>query len=209
MEQRSPEWFAAKVGKIGGSRAGPVGERLKNGEPASGMKTVIKQLVYERIAGTNYTIPITWDMQRGMDHEDDARNLYMAKTGRLVTEAGWLDHPGLDGLGCSPDGLVDDDGGIEIKGPRLENHLETAESAEIPKQYIDQMTLICAVTGRKWCDFVSYSPEAPSEPRDYRLFVRRFYPTEDDIARVERNCVEALQQVEAKLQTLERRDFIE
>jgi hypothetical protein len=81
--------------------------------------------------------------------------------------------------GASPDGLVGEDGLIEIKCPRLDTHLQYLADDEIPEEYLPQMLWQLACTERQWIDFVSYHPDCP-EP--YRLFVKRLDRTKESDA---------------------------
>ena len=76
-------------------------------------------------------------------------------------KAGWIAHPEIDMCGCSPDGLVDDDGLIEIKCPNTKTHLETVLHGKINRSYMLQMQWQMECSGREWCDFVSYDPRLP------------------------------------------------
>lgn len=101
----------------------------------------------------------TYDMRRGIDSEPHARDLYAEHcTKDSVTEAGFMirDFDGFS-IGYSPDGLVGDDGLIEIKAPRQKGHLSTIVSGEVPAQHMAQCQTGLLVTGRKWIDFVSYN----------------------------------------------------
>lgn len=130
---------------------------------------LIKTLAAERITGEPFEIHPTRDMQRGHEHEPYARDYY-ADNYAPVIELGFCteDKWGCR-IGCSPDGLVGDDGGIEIKSPRPKNHLETILADEVPAVYVPQCQTFLLVTGRAWIDFVSFSPGMP-------LWVKRIEP---------------------------------
>ena len=94
----------------------------------------------------------------GTEHEADARTVYEFETGNVVQEVGYIAHPVFKFSGASPDGLVGDDGMVEIKCPNTATHIETLLSQTVPKRYYTQMQWQLGCTGRKWCDFVSYDP---------------------------------------------------
>lgn len=129
--------------------------------PATGdtARAVIATLAAERITGHVEETPVTRDMWRGIDSEPYARDLYADHcTDEPVTEVGFMVRE-FDGfvIGYSPDGLVGDDGLIEIKAPRQKGHLSTVVADEVPAYYMAQLQTGLLVSGREWIDFVSYS----------------------------------------------------
>jgi putative phage-type endonuclease len=108
-------------------------------------------------------------MEWGTEQEPFARMAYEAHTGTFVKEEGFVDHPTIEGFGCSPDGIVGE-GLIEIKCPNTATHIETVLENKAPSKYIPQMQAQMACTGAKWCDFVSFDPRVPE---DLQLFVVR------------------------------------
>lgn len=120
------------------------------------------QLVAERITG--YTDPtyIGDDMLRGIDDEPRARELYAEVYKRPVREVGFLLRKEETWqLGYSPDGLVGDDGLIEVKAPRAKGHLRTVLDGEVPAEYVAQCQAGLLVSGREWLDFISFSGGMP------------------------------------------------
>jgi hypothetical protein len=107
-------------------------------------------------------------MQDGIDREQFARDRYVQQFGE-VEEVGFVKHPTLE-AGASPDGMVGDDGIIEIKCPMGSTHTETLMTQDIPSKYVPQVQFQLLVTGRKWCDFVSYNPMFPEH---LQVFVKR------------------------------------
>ena len=168
MEQRTEEWFSARLGKVTASRVADVLAKIKSGESAS-RKNYKMELVVQRLtckAGESFTNAA---MERGTEQEPFARMAYEAHTGTFVKEEGFVDHPTIEGFGCSPDGIVGE-GLIEIKCPNTANHIETVLENKAPSKYIPQMQCQMACTGAKWCDFVSFDPRVPE---DLQLFVVR------------------------------------
>lgn len=122
-------------------------------------RALILALAAERITNHIEDTFETYDMRRGIDSEPLARGLYAEhRTDQPVTEAGFMirDFNGFS-IGYSPDGLIGDDGLIEIKAPRQKGHLSTIVTGEIPAQHMAQLQTALLVSGRKWIDFVSYS----------------------------------------------------
>lgn len=167
MEQRSEEWFQARLGKVTASRVADVLAKIKSGESASRRNYKI-QLVSERLTGEKQETYINQAMQDGIDREQFARDRYVQQFGE-VEEVGFVKHPTLE-AGASPDGMVGDDGIIEIKCPMGSTHTETLMTQDIPSKYIPQVQFQLLVTGRKWCDFVSYNPMFP---KHLQVFVKR------------------------------------
>jgi len=168
MEQRTEEWFSARLGKVTASRVADVLAKIKSGESAS-RKNYKMELVVQRLtdkAGESFTNAA---MEWGTEQEPFARMAYEAHTSTFVKEEGFVDHPTIEGFGCSPDGIVGE-GLIEIKCPNTANHIETVLENKAPSKYIPQMQCQMACTGAKWCDFVSFDPRVPE---DLQLFVVR------------------------------------
>lgn len=162
MEQGSEEWFAARVGKLTASRLGDVLAKVKSG-PAATRKNYATQLILERVTGKKADLGFTTaDMQWGIDTEEEARNAYAFIHDAEVLEVGFIDHPKVDMVGASPDGLVDDKGMVEIKCPKSATHLANLQGAPISKQYFAQMQLQMECCDRSWTDFVSFDPRFPA-----------------------------------------------
>lgn len=160
FEQGSPEWFAARAGKVTASRVNDVLAKIKTGESAS-RKNYKADLVVERLTGAKTEGFTNAAMQWGVDTEPQARAAYEVRTGNFVEQVAFVDHSNISNFGCSPDGLVGKDGLIEIKCPNTATHLEYIEADAPPKNYYTQMQAQMACTGRQWCDFVSFDPRLP------------------------------------------------
>jgi YqaJ-like viral recombinase domain len=176
--QRSPEWFQARLGRLTASRAADMLATIRTGEAAA-RRDLRTQLVLERICGVSQENGyINADMQRGIDLEPQAVAAYEAQAGTFVEPVGFCLHDDLL-CGCSPDGLVGDDGLIEIKCPRSANHLAYLRATTVPKEHLPQLVHALWITGRQWVDFISYDPRFP-EP--LQLFVARYRQDEQEIA---------------------------
>jgi len=167
MEQRSEEWFQARLGKVTASRVADVLAKIKSGESASRRNYKI-QLVSERLTGERQETYINQAMQDGIDREVFARDKYVQQFGE-VEEIGFVKHPTLE-AGASPDGMVGEDGILEIKCPMGSTHTETLMTQDVPSRYIPQIQFQLLCTSRKWCDFVSYNPMFPQH---LQIFVKR------------------------------------
>ena len=205
----------ARCGKLTGSRMKHAMSYMKQNEKEIKEKkpkedkqdrTNLKiEILCERMTGDIVNKYVNAAMQWGIEKEPEAKAAYEAKTGRIVQDVGFIDHPHIEFCGASPDGFVDD-GLIEIKCPTTATHVGWILDAGIPEEHKAQMTLQAAVTGRSWVDFVSYDPRMP-EPQ--QLLVRRFYPTEKEIEKVEEEARKFLAEVDALFDTITRREMIE
>ncbi len=167
--QGSPEWHAARIGKVTASRVADVVAKTKSGWGA-GRKNYMAELIAERLTGTAADHFTNAAMQWGTDTEPQARAAYEFFRDATVVEIGLADHPTVPMCAASPDGLVGDDGMIEIKCPNTATHIETLLSKKISGKYLTQMQWQMACTGRAWCDFASFDPRMPES---LRLFVQR------------------------------------
>lgn len=170
VEQRTDDWFQARLGKVTASKVSDVMAKTKSGYSAS-RQNYMAQLICERLTGVKQDSFTNAAMQRGTELEPMAREIYVLNSfDATVTEVGFIPHPTIDNFGASPDGLVNDDGLIEIKCPNTWTHLEFIKSNEPKREYILQMHVQMMCTGRKWCDFVSFDDRLPDE---YQFRVKR------------------------------------
>lgn len=168
-EQGTAEWLSERAGKVTASRIADVMAKTKAGYGA-GRANYMADLVAEMLTGTPRQGFTNEAMRWGTDTEPQARAMYELETGLTVIETGFVPHPVLDGTGASPDGLVGNDGLVEIKCPNTATHIETLRGAAIDRKYLLQMHWQMICTGRDWCDFVSFDPRLPLE---MQMHVRR------------------------------------
>ena len=161
MEQRTEEWHQARLGKVTASRVADVLAKIKTGEAAA-RKNYKMELVVQRLTGLPGESFSNAAMEWGSEQEPFARMAYEAHTSNFVQEVGFIEHQEIKHFGCSPDGVVGE-GLIEIKCPNTSTHIETVLDNKAPTKYIPQMQCQMAVTGAKWCDFVSYDPRVPED----------------------------------------------
>jgi len=155
MEQRTEEWFAARLGKVTASKIADVMAKTKTGYGATRAK-YMDQLLDEIVTGQPTSGFTNAAMQHGIDTEPKARAAYELITGNEVVEVGFVDHPTILQAGASPDGLVGDDGMLEIKCPNTSTHRSFLVSGKIDRRYMLQMQWQMACCDRQWCDFVSF-----------------------------------------------------
>jgi hypothetical protein len=206
VEQRTPEWHAARLGRLTSSRASDCLATLKSGQEAAGRRNLRIQLVLERITGRSHENGyVSAAMKQGIDREADAVALYEAITGRMLQRTGFLQHTDLL-AGASLDGHFNDFEGIaEVKSPLPATHLDYLRTGIIPGEYAKQITHALWISGAQWCDWLSFNPDFPEplqaklvrvlrhdvEIRSYEIMARAF------LNEVDRETEEVQRMVEA------------
>lgn len=170
-EQGTPEWHAARAGRVTASRMADLLATTKTGWGAS-RANYRAELVAERLTGQVAESFLSSAMKWGLETEPEARRTYSFLTDREVMPVGFVLHPTIEMAGASPDGLVGPDGLVEIKCPGTAKHIDTLLNDSIADEYLKQMYWQMICTGREWCDFVSYDPRLPAR---MQLFVKRIY----------------------------------
>jgi predicted phage-related endonuclease len=173
-QQRSPEWFAARCGRVNSSDAADMLAQIKSGEAAA-RRDLRTRLVVERITGQAQDSDgyVSKDMQRGIELEADAFAAYEAATGTLVRRTGFIRHDGLM-IGASLDGDMDDLSRlVELKVPKSATHLGYWRGGVLPSTYRPQVTHQLYVTGAESCDFVSFDPRFPPTLQLFMVRVER------------------------------------
>ena len=199
MEQRTDDWFAARLGKVTASRVADVIAKTKTGYGA-GRANYMADLVVERLTGQKASSFTNAAMEWGTEQEPNAKAAYAAKTGILVEDVGFIDHPTVAMSGASPDGLAED-GLVEIKCPNTATHLEYIFDGKPPQKYVTQMQWQMACAGKPWCDFVSYDPRLPER---LQLLVVRVPRDDGYIKMLEQEVTAFLQELDDKLNKLEK-----
>ena len=198
MEQRTDEWHAARLGKVTASRVADVVAKTKTGYGAS-RANYMAELICERLTGVPQDSFVSSAMQWGTDTEPLARAAYEAASGELVIETGFVPHSQVASSGASPDGLIGEDGLLEIKCPNTSTHIDTLLGQSVPAKYMTQMQWQMACTGRKWCDFVSFDPRMPE---GMRMFVKRVQRDDVMIAELVKEVTIFLEEIDKKINDL-------
>ncbi|WP_315361252.1 lambda-exonuclease family protein [Neisseria bacilliformis] len=202
MQQHTEEWHQARCGKLTASRIhDATAKTARSGTGYTAARENYKaELICERLTGQPYGSFETPAMRHGTDTEPQARAAYQLETGNDVTETGYHPHPAIADSGASPDGLIGEDGLIEIKCPNTATHLAFIRSGRPKPQYHAQMQWQMACTGRQWCDFVSYDPRLPEH---LAIRIKRIGRDNDTIARLETEAQKFLAEVAAETQYLQ------
>jgi len=195
IEQGTPEWLQARKGVVTGSRFKDVVTPSK-GELSKSSEKYMYELVAERM-GATIDFYQNEHMQRGNDLEPMARATYEFVKDCKVDEVGFcLSDSKL--VGVSPDGLIGEDGGLEIKCPKETTHISYLVKGELPSIYKPQVQGSMWITGRKWWDFMSYHPDLPPLiiriPRDEEYISKM----EDGITRFSKEMIEMEKNIREK-----------
>jgi len=201
MEQGSEEWKLARCGSVGASQIADLMARTKSG-PSASRANLMAQLLCERLTGAPTEGFTSEAMRWGTETEPQARAAYEFTTDAEVQQVALVPHPSITGSHASPDGLVGDDGLLEIKCPSTATHVETLLGEAVAGKYLLQMQWQMACTGRKWCDFVSFDPRLPA---DMQLFVQRIPRDDAKIAEIEGEVRTFLGELASKIAALETR----
>jgi hypothetical protein len=199
FDQGSEEWFQARVGKATASRFKDILAKTKAGTEAATRKNYRAQLVIERLTGQRAERFTSAAMEWGTETEDLARLAYTLETSNLVDEVGFAEHETL-AAGASPDGLLGLDGCLEIKCRLTANHIETLKASHMPAEHMPQVQGQMWITGRRWCDFVSFDPTLPDNAQ---LFVERIGRDDEYIANLEDEVQRFLAEVAADVEFLQ------
>ena len=196
--QGSPEWFAARCGKVTASRVADIIAKTKTG-PSASRENYLAQIVCERMTGKPAESYSNAAMAWGTEQEPFARAAYESAKDVLVEEVGFVPHPNISEAGASPDGLVGLFGLVEIKCPNTATHIQTLLDQKVPEKYNTQMQWQMACTQRQWCDFVSFDPRMAE---GLQLFIKRVELDSVYIANLEKEILNFLFDVEHKITQL-------
>jgi len=199
MIQRTDAWWQAKIGCVGASRISDVMSKTKTGYAAS-RQNYMTDLILEKITGKKTDSFTSAAMQYGIDMEAEARHAYELETFNIVTECGFIKHPEIEGWGSSPDGLIGDDGVLEVKCFQPTNHLNYLLTGEIETKYIYQMMSQMECTGRKYADFVAYNPNFPD---GMKLFIKRVMFDAELVDTIKAEVIKFIEEMKVKLNELQ------
>lgn len=180
-EQGSTTWRAARCGLVTASRCADVLAMIKSGEAAA-RRNYKAQLIAEILTGIPGEQYVSKEMEWGIQQEPFARAAYEMQSDVMVDTTGFVTHASLNRFGASPDGLVGEDGMIQIKCPNTSTHIAWMLAGTVPIEHAPQMLAEMACTGRSWSDFVSFDPRLP---KHLQLFIRRFERNEEHIVALE------------------------
>lgn len=181
MEQGSQEWLELRLGKVTASKFKDVMTNGRGNKPSATAKTYMIKLVAEMLRGEPLPFFENDAMRWGTETEPQARAMYELKNDVEVKEVAFVELNEF--VGVSPDGLVDEDGLLEIKCPNTETQIKRfLDDVGLPSDYEAQVQGQLWVTGRQWCDFVSFDPRIDVEASYIQT---RVYRDEEYIAKLE------------------------
>ena len=154
IEQGSPEWLQLRLGVATASDFKKI--ITSTGKESKTLKDYALELASESLLTEPESSYKSEAMQRGNDLEDEARKYYSFITDTKVDQVTFIKKD--DEIGYSPDGLIDDNGSIEIKCPQKKNHLKYLVDNKLPAEYKSQVQGGLYISGRDYCDFISYHP---------------------------------------------------
>jgi len=198
MEQGTPEWHQIRLGKVTASRVKDVIAKTKTGYGA-GRANYMAQLLCERLTDQPTQGFSNDAMRHGTETEPLARVAWELKTGIEVDQIAFVDHPNIPMAGASPDGLILDNGLIEIKCPNTATHLETLLTKKVSSDYITQMQWQMACTGRTYCEFVSFDNRLPEH---LQLFIKTIGRDDELIKTLEQEVILFIQELDEKINQL-------
>jgi len=161
INQGSPEWFEIRVGKVTASHAQAIGNNGK------GLDTYLLEVVSEMFSSAQKDQYSNEHIERGNELEPLARSMYELQENVEVEEIGFAEYN--DFVGCSPDGLVGDDGMIEIKCPDDKTYFNLLMNENIDSSYIWQCQMNLLILEKKWCDLIFYNPNFEKSMKIFRL----------------------------------------
>ena len=196
-EQGTPAWLAERVGHGTASRFKDAMDFLKKGGEGAKRAGYRMELVIERLTGNATEHYVNDFMAWGTEHEPHAVMAYEAQTGVMVERKGFIHHPTIKMCGGSLDGYIGADGIIEVKCPSTGTHIKTLLGE--PCEHLPQIQGYLWITGRAWCDFVSYDPRLPD---GLQLYIQRIARDDDYVAELAGNVIQFLAEVDELHQRL-------
>jgi len=205
-EQGQSEWFNLRIGRVTASNIHKLIAKTKKGTTAK-RETYLWDLVTERITGQAKPHYVSKAMEWGIENEPTARSAYEMRYDVPVETVGFITHDSIQWFGASPDGLIGDDGGLEIKCPDTDTHLQWMHAGIVPEEHLDQVLSNLSCSGRKWWDFMSYDPRLPEHLKEFiiRVFAEEYA---EKIQETESQVQEFLREVEQLTNWFRERKYV-
>lgn len=198
-QQESEAWMSARAGNFTASRSADLMAKTRSG-PSASRANLLALLAVERLTGECVQTYQNGAMARGVELEAEARDAYAFTRGVAVQESGYIASADMPHTGCSPDGLLGDDGMLEIKCPAsMQKHLDALRTGAHAVEYRWQLQHQMMVTGRAWVDATSYDPRFPDA---LQLAVTRVARDEKAIDELRAEIIAADAEVETILSEL-------
>jgi predicted phage-related endonuclease len=191
--EQKAQWLADRCGKLTASRMADAMSMLKNGQPTLARTKLMHELLAERITGQSVPHVVTDAMLWGLEHEDEAIDVFVGRTGRDVRLSRFYEHPTILNFGATPDRELDD-GLLEVKCPTTPKFLGWVLNGIVPNEHRAQMTAQLLCSGKSWCGFIAYDPRIRDENK--QLFMRKFEPTDEERTEVEAAAIAFLDELD-------------
>lgn len=192
--EQKAAWLSARAGKLTASRMADAMAFKVNGEPKAERIKLLHELLAERLTGLSVPHVVNDAMQWGLEHEDEAVDVYVERYGRNVRPSRFYEHPVIENFGATPDRELDD-GLLEVKCPQTTTYLAWRLAGICPEQHHPQMAAQLLCSGKTWCGFLAYDPRIRDER--LRLFMRKYVPTAEYMALVEAAAIKFLDELDA------------
>lgn len=192
--QGSAQWFQDRIGKLTASSMAMALDFTQKGAEGAKRKQLKIDILAERMTDIIREVYVTPAMMHGTEQEPAAKLAYEAATGAKVMPAPFVEHTSIENFGASPDGLIGHEGLLEVKCPTTSKFIGWMLAGVVPEEHKPQMLAQLACTRRKWVEFVAFDPRMPEGKR---LFIRRYEPTAEEIAAVEKAAETFLAEVDA------------
>lgn len=199
VEQGTDLWKQLRLGHITASNIDNVMAKGKGNAESITRNKYKMRLVAERLTNQSIESFSSAAMEWGVEQEQFACMAYEIKQNTLVERTGFWLHPTIKWIGVSPDRLVGEKGILEAKCPQTTTHLDYIFADKMPAEYVKQVQCQLWVTGREWCDFISFDPRLPQKNQ---LFVKRVERDEELIKEMEQESIKFLAEVESLIMEL-------
>jgi hypothetical protein len=194
-------WLNQRVGKLTASRMADAMDVTKAGKPGAKRTALLKTVLAERLTGDAAPNFVSERMLRGLELEPAGKAEFELRTGQMLGNCGFFDHPDIDLFGCTPDALIGSDSVFEMKAPDTSTHVDyMLAGAVVPERYRPQVLAQLACTGRKTVWFASYDPRIRNHSKQMHIVC--WTPEQTEIEAVEQAARDFLAEVEAMFEQL-------
>lgn len=192
--EQKAAWLSARQGKLTASRMADAMSFNKDGAPSAKRIKLMNELLAERVSTENAHHFVNDAMMWGLEHEDEAVDIFVERFGRNVRLSRFYEHPTILNFAATPDRELDD-GLLEVKCPTTSTFLAWVLAGVVPDEHKPQMAAQLLCTGKAWCGFLAYDPRIRDEAK--RLFMRKFEPSADYLYQVQLAAEQFLDELDA------------
>jgi len=189
-------WLNQRVGKLTASRMADAMDVTKAGKPGAKRTALLKTVLAERLTGDAAPNFVSERMLRGLELEPAGKAEFELRTGQMLTDCGFYDHPDIDLFGCTPDALIGGDAVFEMKAPDTSTHVDYMLAGDVvPDRYRPQVLAQLACTGRKTVWFASFDPRIRNHSKQMHIVC--WTPEQEEIEAIEKAAQDFLSEVDA------------